>query len=616
MALVLGVFVCRGTAAYAQKFDFTSRSPRVLLVYPYDERLPSTSIAGATITKGLLEATNGRIDLFSEFLDLARFPEPTHVERMTRYLSEKYADRQPDVMIALGDTSLKFIEANRSRIAPDALVIHGGIDVNILKRIPIQPDTVGAVTRIQILNTLAMARGLQPNARRLAVIAGSAPIDKAMIAMARQELAVASSGYEILFLDGLSMDETIARAKQLGPDTIAIFLTFFSDKDGRNFIPRDAAGLIANEAGAPLYGPYDTYVGTGVVGGNTTTFESMAEVVVELVLRALSNEPIADVFVPFTYLADARQLKRWRLSESDLPQGTRILFQERSLWEEHQAAIIAAILFILLQSAIIAALLLERRRRVRAQEESRRRLMELVHLNQSGTVSALSASIAHELSQPLGAIRSNAEAAEIMLRSEAPDLHLIQQILADIRDDDQRAGEIISRIRSLLRKRLEVEVQEFDLNDAVDAAHRILHAEAERRSIALMSTKAEEPLPIKADRIHLQQVIVNLATNAMEALAEVSLGKRIVLLARLHEADGHAEVSVADSGRGIPAQQLTRIFEPFVTTKPTGTGLGLSISRSIVESYGGRIWAENGPGGGAVFRFVLPIARSRADTGI
>ncbi len=166
------------------------------------------------------------------------------------------------------------------------------------------------------------------------------------------------------------------------------------------------------------------------------------------------------------------------------------------------------------------------------------------------------------------------------------------------------------RMRGLLKKRGEIDWQEFDLNDVTTSAIRILHGEAERRGVVVSSNRAPRELPVRADKVHVQQVILNLATNAMDAMLEVVATERRLTLETTLTRESKVELSIADTGRGIPDEQLASIFEPFYTTKPTGTGLGLSIARTIVETYGGKIWADNRPEGGAVFRVVLPLARS------
>lgn len=583
--------------------------PRVLILYPYDERLPSTSIAGETARNRLIEATGGKIDLFSEFLDLSRFREPGHAENMAGYLARKYAAVRPDVVLAFGSESISFIVAHRSTIAPDARIVYAGITSAEASRLHLPADVVGALTEFDITRTFAMARGLQPNADRLVVIAGSAQFDKTWLAAAQEDLAAPSKDYETTYLTDLTIDQFVARASDLSPDTILLILTVFKDSTGRNFVPRDASKLIAEASGAPAYGPYSTYIDHGIVGTSTFTFESMGMTVADLALDAIAGKPIADRIVPQSYLADARQLARWGLPEEKLPAGTVLSFKERTLWQEHYVAILSVLALLALQAFVISALLVERRRRTAAEAKSRHHLLEVVHLNQSATAGALSASIAHELNQPLGAIRNNTAAAEIVLRGDKPDLDLIRQILADIRDDDQRAGDIIERLRGMLKKRSEIDWQEFDVRDVVDSAVRILHGEAEHRKVLVDCIQADGRLSVRADRVHLQQVILNIATNAMDAMLESAPdGRRLMLRTNLSEGSKVA-VSVADTGKGFPGDQLARVFETFYTTKANGTGLGLTIARAIVETYGGKIWAANRPEGGAMVSFVLPLAR-------
>ena len=162
----------------------------------------------------------------------------------------------------------------------------------------------------------------------------------------------------------------------------------------------------------------------------------------------------------------------------------------------------------------------------------------------------------------------------------------------------------------MLKKRSEIELQEFDLNDVVNSAINILHAEAEKRRVVVSAEKPVRRLPVRADRVHLQQVILNLATNAMDAMADAAtVDRKLAFHTALHD-DAKVELSISDTGRGIPKDRLDSIFDAFYTTKSTGTGLGLSIARAIVETYGGKIWADNRTGGGAVFRFVLPLAEA------
>jgi signal transduction histidine kinase len=167
-------------------------------------------------------------------------------------------------------------------------------------------------------------------------------------------------------------------------------------------------------------------------------------------------------------------------------------------------------------------------------------------------------------------------------------------------------------VKKLLKGRSEVEAQEFDLNKAIADAIHILTPEAKKRKVALLATGIQEPLPVRADSIHLQQVILNLARNGMDAMSETAQGAHTITIQTALPRALTVEVSVSDSGTGIPEHKLRDIFNTFYTTKEHGTGLGLSIARTIVETYGGKIWAENRSVGGAVIRFTLPLIRQSA----
>ncbi|RWP58197.1 MAG: sensor histidine kinase [Mesorhizobium sp.] len=606
VAILIAIFLDGGSAAA----EIVGRSPRVLILHPYDEWLPASAISGANAKARLQEATAGKIDLFSEYLDQARFPERAHIDRMARSMADKYVDRRPDVVIALGESATRFIVEHREAIAPDAKIVFGGFGRDSVSKLNLPVGVVGAFSEFDIAKTLELASALQPDAENLFIIGGSAAFDRTWLANARRDLADAAKDYETTYLEGLAIDEFAERASRFPADSIVLFLTILADGTGRNFLSKDALAIVAAKASAPIYGPYDTYIGQGVVGGNSVTFESLGNAVAGLALDALAGKPITDIEVPQTFFADARQLKRWDLSESALPAGTALSFKQPDIWQQYRRLVLGIIAVVALQAAIITGLLVERRRRFAAEGESRLRLLELVHMNQSATAGALSASIAHELNQPLGAILSNAEAAEAILKGKTPDLNIIQQILADIKDDDQRAGNIILRLRGLLKKRNAIDWQEFDLNEVVDSSINILHAEAAKKQVAVSAEQSKRRLPVRADMVHLQQVILNLATNAIDAMVEASTAERKLVLQTTLYGDTKVEMSISDTGRGIPKERLDSIFDAFYTTKPNGTGLGLSIARAIVETYGGKIWADNRAGGGAVFRFVLPLAQA------
>jgi len=309
----------------------------------------------------------------------------------------------------------------------------------------------------------------------------------------------------------------------------------------------------------------------------------------------------------FGILYDWRELKRWHIRESDLPPGSTVLFRELTAWERYrwQILIIAAVL--VLEAAVIFRLLHDRRRRRRAEIDAHQRMAELAELNRRSTVGELSASIAHELTQPLSAISHNAEAAALILRAQAPDLSELTDIVAGITRDQRCATEVIKRLRNLVDKNPS-EIREIDLNEAVREVFEFLSATAAARHINLSTSLAAQALQVSGDRMQLQQVILNLVINGIDSIEGSENGERKIIGRTALVDTASAEVTIEDSGPGIPPDKAEQIFEPFFTSKAGGMGMGLSIARTIVESHRGRIWAENRSGGGAIFRFRVPLA--------
>ena len=236
---------------------------------------------------------------------------------------------------------------------------------------------------------------------------------------------------------------------------------------------------------------------------------------------------------------------------------------------------------------------------------------DLVHASRVALLGELTASIAHEINQPLGAILSNADAAELLLESESPPLDEVRKILADIRSDDIRASEIIRHIRLLTGKRV-VQMESLNINEIAAEVVRLMEVEAHRRSVSLHTEFTAAPATIFGHRVRLQQALMNLILNGMEAMTDTPEADRRLLVRTATNGERRLEVSVTDSGRGIPPEKFPQLFDSFFTTKEDGMGLGLAIARSIIDAHRGRISAENNSDGGATFRFDLPIGATAA----
>jgi PAS domain S-box-containing protein len=248
---------------------------------------------------------------------------------------------------------------------------------------------------------------------------------------------------------------------------------------------------------------------------------------------------------------------------------------------------------------------IEERKRAEEERERLRRLeAQLAHTNRLSMLGELTASLAHEINQPIAAAITSAGACLRWLDREQPELERAREAIIRIKDDGKRAADIIAGLKAFYRKDGAPKRVLLEVNEVIREMLVLLHHEAERHSV-LMRTELAWSLPaVRADRVQLQQVLMNLMVNGIEAMGEA--GGELIIRTR-PEGSGLV-VSVSDTGMGIPADKLEQIFSAFVTTKATGTGMGLAISRTIVESHDGRLWAEANPGRGATFQFTLPAA--------
>ena len=282
----------------------------------------------------------------------------------------------------------------------------------------------------------------------------------------------------------------------------------------------------------------------------------------------------------------------------------------RACGSEHRAAVLSAAGALAIQAFLIIGLLFERRARRRAEIESRRNLALAADASRRATMSALASSIAHELGQPLSAMILNAEALQRMITAKSATPDTIEEILSDIHADGVLATKIIERQRAMLRSH-QMQKKPIDLHAVVNESVALVAHDIRARQIVVNVNLSSSPCIINGDQVLLQQVLVNLVINAMDAMAEMPPSRRhLTITSEVRAAD--VEVSVRDTGPGLPAEIISTLFTPFVTTKSRGLGIGLTIARTIIDAHGGTIEARNNPEGGATFTVTLHVAKSAA----
>jgi signal transduction histidine kinase len=561
-----------------------------------------------------LHPAEAPIELFTEFLDSARFPQLDHRERMRRLLQDKYRATRLDLVITTSPAALAFALEHHAALFPGVPLIFALVSEQELPPGPLPDDVVGVLDRFDPARTIEMARRLQPDARRVVVVSGSDAFDTMWEGIVRNKMRPQFEGLEVTFLSGLPLPQLLGELSRLSPDTIVLYLSMSRDGAGDILRSPDVAQRVAAAATAPTYGFFASHFGRGVVGGYMNSWAAVggqtAAVAARLLAGAKAQQVRSDLSPGGAYLVDWRELHRWDLRESRLPPGSDVRFREQTLWSEYRWRIVAVAAALLLQTILIMMLFVQRRQRRRAELEVHRQRAELAHASRLSTLGELSASIAHEVNQPLAAIAGNADAAELLLDADPPKLDDARRVLFDLKTANTRASEVVRRVRDLVRKREMVD-EPYDLNGAVSDVVRLLEAESQRRRVEVAVELGALPSRLHGDRLHVQQVLLNLLMNGMEAMADVPDGRRHLSVRTRRISEGHAEIAVSDAGHGIAASDLPRLFDSFFSTKKDGMGLGLSLCRSIVQAHGGRIWAENDPSGGATIRFTLPLPPDR-----
>ncbi|SPP93415.1 sensor histidine kinase [Bradyrhizobium vignae] len=613
--LCLGLLLAACTLcgpARAQSATATRSEPkRVLMLHSFGRDFLPWSEYARSIKTNLEERSPWPLDIQEHTLLAARFIAPGPDGPFVEYLGSLYEGRPPDIVMSIGGPAAGFVQRHRERLFPKAPMVLTTVEERLVDRARLTRNDAVVSVRNEFVTAFRNVLQVLPDTQTMALVIGASALEKFWLEEVKRDVKPLEDRVSFVWYGDLSFEEILKRASTLPPHTVLFWGLMSVDAAGVIHDGKFALHRLHAVANAPIFCFEESFFGRDIVGGPMHSIPELGQKTADAALRILGGEEPANVRIePIEYAPpkyDWRELQRWGISESRLPPGSTILFREPTIWQRYRWQMLMISAVFLVQAGLISGLLHERRRRRVAEVESRQRLTELAHVNRYSAVGELTTSIAHELNQPLGSILTNAETAELMLRAAQPDLVEIQQILADIRRDDQRASEVIRRLRSILKK-TPFEVKNIELNDTVREAIGLVKALAQGRRITLSYLPVMAALHVKGDPVQLQQVMLNLIINAMDAISDADTGKREVSVATLR-AGNQAEIRIADTGPGIPASDLASLFDPFFTTKPHGMGMGLAIARTIIEAHHGTIAAANQPAGGALFTIRLPVAR-------
>ncbi|WP_441235173.1 ATP-binding protein [Bradyrhizobium sp. 930_D9_N1_4] len=612
LGLLLAIWIPSRPAGAVQLGESRYRElKRVLVLHSFGREFRPWSEYARSIKAELERQSPWPLDVQEHTLLTARFNNPGPEAPFVEYLGSLYQGALPDIVISIGAPAARFVQRYRQKLFPDTPMILTVVEQRLVNRFELTDNDVVVAVRNDFTAAFENILEVMPDTKNVAVVIGASPLEKFWMDEVRRDLKPLESRLAFSWYSDLSFDEILKRGASLPPHT-ALFWGLMSV---------DAAGIVHEGdialrslhavANAPIFSYQEPFFGGSTVGGPMHSVAETSARTVGAAIRILGGEKPSSIkydpigFAPPKY--DWRELQRWGISVSRLPPGSEILFREPSIWERFRWQMVMISAVFLVQAGLISGLLHERRRRRVAEVESRQRFTELAHVTRYSAVGEMTTSIAHELNQPLGSILTNTETAELMLKGPSPDLGEVRQILADIRRDDHRASEVIRRLRSVLKK-TPFEIEDIELNDTVREAIGLVRAVADGRRIALTYMPALADLHVKGDPVQLQQVVLNLIINAMDAISDADIGKREVRVSTTR-ADNRAEVRVTDTGPGIAASDLANVFNPFFTTKPHGMGMGLAIARTIIEAHHGSIAASSQTGGGALFTIRLPLIR-------
>jgi signal transduction histidine kinase len=597
-----------------------SEPRRVLIVHAFGHAYSPWSDMAATFREELIKNSPEPIDLYEVSLDTARVQNPHDEEPFVEYIRAVLSGRKLDLIVPVGAPAAFFIQRHRQTIFPTTPMLIVGADVRRISSTTRTAIDSAVLLDLDLPAYLKNILQLRPETTDIAVVVGNSPVERYWTSELRRDFQPFADRVNIMWFNDLTFGEMLERAATMPPRSAIFWFLLSEDAAGVPYSQDRALEAMREVAVVPIFGMGDFEMGRGIIGGPLMQTSALGREAAKVALRILrgetAGESIDSPAVAFgAPIYDWRELQRWNIGEARLPGGSIMQFRQPTVWEQYRLAIIGAMAIVFFQAAMIAGLLFERQARKRAAELADKARMEaglyrenLAHLARVHTVGEMSTAIAHEINQPLVAIKNYAVAARGRLtRNGTLGLVRAQELLDKIEAQASRAGDVLRSLRAMVKKH-DPEATETELGELVAVVLKLVETESRNANIRIQLTVSPELPLVFVDGIQIQQVVLNLTRNAIEAIEEAGIASSIIKVAVAGTAKNEIAVSVSDCGPGIAPEDANHIFDPFYSTKRGGLGVGLSISRAIVEAHGGRLSLATNEGGGCVFQFTLPVA--------
>ena len=587
---------------------------RVLILHSFGRNFAPFTAVSSTFRSELAQQSAAPIEFLEASLESTLFAEAGSETPLVEYLRAMFAKRPADLLVAIGAPAMMFFQRHRETLSGVPMLVVAA-DKRRLGDLERDGNATAFGISLDLAGVVENILRLLPGTTNIEVVTGNSPFERFWQTEFRRDTQRLNDRVRLNWLNDLSFEEIRRRSSILPRDSAIVYFLLVVDAAGLPYEQERALDVLRRESNAPIFGIFDHQLGHGIVGGPLSPYQEVSRESARIALRILNGTPassIAPVFLgPAAPEYDWRELRRWGINESRLPPGSLVRFRSPSVWEQYRWYIIAALAIMALQAVLITDLLLERARRRRGETDLQRNREQLAHVTRISTLGELAASLAHELNQPLTAILSNAQAAQRFLNAKPAELKEVDEILEDIVTDNNRAGEVIRRMRALVKKE-ELDFAPINIVSVINDVVQLVHSDGILHNIHV-ELDCQDGLPhVRGDRVQLQQVILNLLMNAFDAMKDAPAAERKVVVRAQAKDAGIVEISVRDRGTGLTGDSLSKIFQPFYTTKREGLGMGLPISRSILEAHGGRLWAKNNLDRGATFYFTVPAISGAA----
>ena len=604
----LAVFL---TASLFCPAGFAAESKRVMLLHSFGRDFQPWSEYAKAIRMELDRQSPWPLDITENSLVTARFSDEDPEGPFVDYLRALFAKRPLDLIVSIGAPAANLVQRHRQRLFAGTPMVLMAVDERRVQYSNLTANDTAVAVRINYLSVFENILQVLPDTKDVVVVVGTSPIEKFWKEAIAKEVEPLANRIKLSWTDELSFESLLKQASTLPPHTAIFWELMIVDAVGvvhEGDVPLTRLHAVAN---APIFSYDESFFGSAIVGGPLLLVADSSRQTAAIAVRILGGEKPGEIKTPPVQFAgpvfDWREMRRWGISESRLPAGSEILFRPPTAWEQYRWQVLSIVVVILTQTLLIMGLLYEHQRRRRAEVQSMQRMTELAHLNRVATAGELSASIAHEVKQPLAAVVAQSSAALRWLAHATPDLDEARAALKKITFAGNRASEIVDNLRSMFRKESGAR-RPLDINGLITNVIGLTSHEAQKHDIFVHTTFLDAPKPqTLGDQAQLEQVFLNLVMNAIEAMNSSKSDHRVLEL-KTSVNEGHEVlVTIADSGPGVDAENLEKIFDAFFTTKADGMGMGLSICRSIIESHGGRLWALPGDPG-LIFCVSLPSA--------